>query len=134
MKGVQDVQKSVVAVGYVGMGLFFAIPLYKIWIGQPYNMVAVSVLLGIAIGFGMFATYELRIYQKEVKEQNKDSMKDLTSRILKMHCPVCGDQLVELTSPIDNFVVNSYKGLIYCKSCDYEEAKDKFEMEYPDYE
>jgi hypothetical protein len=124
------IQKIVVAVGYMGMGLFFAVPLYRIWIGQPYNMVAVGVLLGIAIGFGMFATYELRVYEREVNEKSKD----LTSRILKIHCPKCGDDLIELVSPIDDFVVNSYKGLIYCKSCDFEEAKDRFEKEYPNYE
>ncbi len=123
--------KMVVSIGYMGMGLFFAIPLYKIWIGQPYNMVGVSVILGIAIGFGMFATYELRQFQKENEEQK---IRNLTSRILKIRCPKCGDELVELRSPIDELVVNSYKGLIYCKSCNFEKSKDKFEEDYPDYE
>lgn len=123
--------KMVVTVGYMGMGLFFAVPLYKMWIGQPYNLVGVSVLFGIAIGFGMFATYELRQFQKET-EENK--IRNLTSRILKMHCPKCDDELVELTSPVDDLVVNSYKAIIYCKSCNFEESKDKFEEENPDYE
>ncbi len=86
--------------------------------------------LGSAIVFGFFATRQVM----KLEEQGKGKMK-VHDKILKMACPKCDiGRLVELTSPRENFVYNSYKGLVYCTNCDnFEMSKDEFDKKYGRY-
>jgi len=97
--------------------------MYYLWLGIVLPFITIGFLFGLAIVFGFLAT---RFYMK-YEEEKELILKD---RTLKTHCPKCDAELVELTSPIDDYVLNSYKGLVYCKKCDFEIGKDEFDRKY----
>jgi len=114
---------------YFGMAVFIAFPIVKLVQGVVLEIHVIFLSLGLAIAFGFFATRQVMKAEEEGK--GKMSVKD---KILKMACPKCDvGRLVELTSPRENFVYNSYKGLIYCNLCDFELSKDEFDKKYGSY-
>ena len=105
---------------------FLGLPLYNFWLGIVLPLHVIFMTLGSAIVFGFFGTRQLMKYEEETKLEI--SIKD---KFLKIACPKCNDRgLVELTSPRENFIYNSYKGLVYCTHCDFELSKDEFDREY----
>ncbi len=108
---------------YFGMVTFIAFPIVKLVQGVVLEMHVIFLSLALGMAFGFFAT-------RQVMKSEEEKELILKDRTLKMHCPKCDAELVELTSPIDDFVLNSYKGLIYCKVCDFELPKNEFDKKY----
>jgi len=115
-------------VGYVAMVLFIIIPIYRFFVAFDQLTIMFTILSFVfAFGFGFYATR-----QAMKLEEEKDN--HLRDKVLKMPCPKCGKKLMELTSIREKFVLGSYKGLVYCTVCDYEESKGEFDRMYPDHD
>jgi len=108
---------------YFGMVVFIAFPIVKLVQGIVLEIHVIFLSFGLAVAFGFVAT-------RQVMKSEEEKELILKDKTLKMHCPKCDGELVELTSPIDDFVLNSYKGLVYCKVCDFELSKDAFDKKY----
>ncbi len=142
-------RRFTIGVGYGGMILFFMIPLLKVLQDDPFSIPLTLLSIAIAVVFGIFATVQCMKYEEErdkrnnsaysvrlqkklaKKEKLRKMIDELEESSLKMPCPSCGKKLMELTSNKGNFVLGSYKGLVYCTVCDYEESKDEFDRMYP---
>lgn len=115
-------------VSYVSMVIFIIIPIYRFFVAfDQFSLVFTFTSLAIAFGFGFYATRQFM----KLEEENKNHLKD---KVLKIPCPKCGKKLMELTSDKEKFVVGSYKGLVYCTVCDFEESKDEFDRVNPDHD
>ncbi len=62
--------RFVIIVSYLAMVLFFVIPVVKIWLGHPFNVLSIITTLAIGFGFGFYATYELQKYEE--RGESKD--------------------------------------------------------------
>jgi len=60
----------VIIVSYLGMILFFAIPIVKLWLGHPFDALSIITTLAIGFGFGFYATYEWQKYEE--RGESKD--------------------------------------------------------------
>jgi len=58
-------RKLAYTVLYIGMIIFFAFPLFKLWQGVVLELQTIFLSLGLAVAFGYFATRQLMKYEEE---------------------------------------------------------------------
>lgn len=61
----------VIIVSYFAMVLFFVIPVVKIWLGHPFDVVSIITTLAIGFGFGFYATYEWQKYEERGESKHE---------------------------------------------------------------
>ena len=89
------------------------------------------ITLAIAIGFGIYATTQLAQYDREKLQNNSQTQfQEYKEGEVNAKCPKCNSKLMEITNLTKKFTLNSYKGLVYCKECDFEISKNEFDREY----
>jgi len=118
-------------VAYISMAIFFAIPVVRTLMGSPLSITELSITLAIAIGFGIYATTQLAQYDREKLQNNSQTQfQEYKEGEVNAKCPKCNSKLMEITNLTKKFTLNSYKGLVYCKECDFEISKNEFDREY----
>jgi len=118
-------------VAYISMTIFFAIPVVRTLMGSPLSITELSITLAIAIGFGIYATTQLAQYDREKLQNNSQTQfQEYKEGEVNAKCPKCNSKLMEITNLTKKFTLNSYKGLVYCKECDFEISKNEFDREY----
>ena len=115
-------------VSYISMGIFFAIPIVRTLMDSPFSITELLISYAIAIGFGIYATTQLQILDKEKSTNN--STEEFRDIVLKEKCPKCNSKLMELKNMTKKYTLGCfYKGLVYCTECDYEISRAEFDKE-----
>jgi len=118
-------------VAYISMAIFLAIPIVNTLMDSPLSITELLISYAIAIGFGIYATTQLQIIDKEkLKNNSQTEFQEFKEGELNAKCPKCNSKLMEITNLTKKFTLNSYKGLVYCTECDFEISKNEFDREY----
>ncbi len=115
---------------FIGLVVFFTIPILKTILGEPLQMVPLAVAIIAGLGFGLLGGYYMNCYKKEKRKlmiTSDEDTDDFLDTKIGEKCPKCKSKLMMISRKDGRLLMDSWIGLVYCMNCDFEISKERWD-------